>query len=118
MHVPYQGCLSPFESEMIAGVKVDGMVNLPAVLILFLVSALLVRGTTESAFVNSMIVITKVAIVLMVIFIGWGFMNPANHVPYIPEATTYTTPQGVTHEYGGIMGILGPGVRGVVALLR
>ena len=34
-------------------------------------------------------------------------MNPGNHVPYIPEATTYTTPQGITHPYGGIMGILG-----------
>src|ERR1700686_1471718 len=52
-------------------------------------------------------VITKVAIVVMVIFVGWGFMNPANHTPYIPAATTYTTSQGVTHEYGGIMGILG-----------
>ena len=44
---------------------------------------------------------------MMVIVIGWGFINPANHTPYIPAATTYTTPQGVTHDYGGIMGILG-----------
>jgi len=34
-------------------------------------------------------------------------MNPANHTPYIPDPTTYTTSQGVTHPYGGIMGILG-----------
>jgi APA family basic amino acid/polyamine antiporter len=40
----------------------------------------------------------------MVIVIGWGFINPANHTPYIPESTTYTTAQGVTHPYGGIMG--------------
>ena len=39
--------------------------------------------------------------------VGWGFINPANHTPFIPAATTYTTPQGVTHDYGGIMGILG-----------
>ena len=44
---------------------------------------------------------------LLVIGIGWGFINPANHTPLIPAATTYTTPQGVTHDYGGIMGILG-----------
>ena len=43
----------------------------------------------------------------MVIGIGWGFINPANHTPLIPAATTYTTPAGVTHNYGGIMGILG-----------
>ena len=80
--------------------------NLPAVFILLILSALLIRGTQESAVVNSIIVVTKVAIVLMVIFVGWGFMNSANHVPYIPAATTYTTDQGVTHAYGGIMGIL------------
>jgi APA family basic amino acid/polyamine antiporter len=61
----------------------------------------------ESATVNSIIVVTKVSIVLMVIVIGWGFMNPANHTPYIPATTTYTTAQGITHPYGGIMGILG-----------
>jgi len=42
-----------------------------------------------------------------VIGIGWGFINPANHTPLIPAATTYVTPEGVTHDYGGIMGILG-----------
>ncbi len=72
-----------------------------------MLSLLLARGTQESAFVNTMIVITKVAIVITVIIVGWGFMNPANHTPYIPQPTTYTTPQGVTHAYGGIMGILG-----------
>jgi APA family basic amino acid/polyamine antiporter len=57
--------------------------------------------------VNSIIVVTKVTIVLMVIAIGWGFINPANHTPYIPAPTTYTTSEGVTHPYGGVMGILG-----------
>ena len=56
---------------------------------------------------NNIIVITKVTIVIAVIVIGWGFINPANHTPYIPEPTTYTTPEGVTHPFGGIMGILG-----------
>jgi len=103
MHVPYEWCHSPLESMNGA----SGIINIPAVVILFLLSALLIRGTQESAFVNAVIVVTKVAIVLMVIVIGWGFMNPANHTPYIPDPTTYTTSQGVTHPYGGIMGILG-----------
>jgi APA family basic amino acid/polyamine antiporter len=67
----------------------------------------LIRGTQESAMLNGIIVIVKVSIVLMVIAIGWGFINPANHTPLIPAPTTYTTPAGVTHNYGGIMGILG-----------
>jgi APA family basic amino acid/polyamine antiporter len=82
-------------------------VNIPAIFILLLLSMLLARGTQESAWINNIIVITKVSIVLMVIVIGWGFINPANHTPYIPEATTYTTHEGLTHKYGGIMGILG-----------
>jgi APA family basic amino acid/polyamine antiporter len=75
--------------------------------ILFLLTLLLIRGTKESAFVNGIIVVLKVAIVLLVIGIGWGFINPANHTPMIPAATTYTTPEGITHPFGGIMGILG-----------
>src|SRR3954471_4639055 len=103
LHIPYQWCHSPLESMD----GVTGIMNIPAVVILLLLSALLIRGTQESAFVNSIIVVTKVTIVLMVIFIGWGFINPANHTPYIPAPTTYTTHEGVTHPYGGIMGILG-----------
>jgi len=102
--VPYQWSHSPLEHSA-AGVS--GLVNIPAIIILALLSMLLIRGTQESAFVNTIIVITKVSIVLMVIVVGWGFINPANHTPYIPESTTYTTPQGVTHPYGGVMGILG-----------
>ncbi|HXG56959.1 MAG TPA: amino acid permease [Vicinamibacterales bacterium] len=103
--IPYQWTHSPFETAAATGET--GIMNLPAVVILGLLSALLVRGTRESAFINGLIVIVKVAIVLMVIAIGWGFINPANHTPMIPAATTYVTPSGVSHAYGGIMGILG-----------
>jgi len=106
LHVPYQWSHSPFEA-MAGSSGVHGIMNLPAIGILLVLSALLIRGTQQSAIVNSIIVVTKVAIVIMVIVIGWGYMNPANHTPYIPAATTFTTDQGVTHAYGGIMGILG-----------
>ncbi|HVG53983.1 MAG TPA: amino acid permease [Vicinamibacterales bacterium] len=103
MDIPYQWRHSPFESMD----GVQGIMNIPAVIILGLLSALLIRGTRESAFVNNLIVITKVSIVLLVIVFGWGYINPANHTPLIPAATTYVTPEGVTHAYGGILGILG-----------
>jgi len=107
LHVPYVWSHSPFEVGMGANAGVHGIINIPAIGILLVLTGLLIRGTRESAFVNSLIVVTKVAIVLIVIVIGWGFMDPANHTPYIPAATTFTTAQGVTHPYGGIMGILG-----------
>ena len=103
MRIPYAWTHSPFEA--VGGEQ--GIMNIPAVFILFLLSMLLIRGTKESAFVNGLIVIVKVSIVLLVIGLGWGYINPANHTPLIPEATTYVTPQGVAHNYGGIMGILG-----------
>lgn len=104
MSIPYQWYHSPFETSA-EGVR--GIMNIPAVVILLLLTMLLIRGMKESAFVNGLIVITKVTIVLMVIFIGWGFINPANHVDYIPAATTRVDSAGISHAYGGIMGILG-----------
>ena len=44
----------------------------------------------------------------MVIVIGWGFINPANHTPFIPAADDATRRRrGSRITYGGIMGILG-----------
>jgi APA family basic amino acid/polyamine antiporter len=86
---------------------VHGVLNAPAIGILFLLTLLLIRGTQQSALVNSLIVILKVTIVLMVIALGWGFINPANHTPFIPAATTHINKDGLEHAYGGIMGILG-----------
>jgi APA family basic amino acid/polyamine antiporter len=109
MDIPYQWRHSPFEAcdPAVCGSAINGIMNIPAVFILLLLTLLLIRGTQESAIVNSIIVVIKVSIVLMVIAIGWGFINPVNHTPFVPAATTYTTPQGITHDYGGIMGILG-----------
>jgi len=102
--IPYQWSHSPFEHDP-GGVY--GIMNVPALFILLILTLLLIRGTKESAFVNGLIVILKVSIVLLFIGIGWGFINPANHTPMIPAPTSYTTPQGITHAYGGILGILG-----------
>jgi len=103
LRIPYQWSHSPLES--MGGTR--GIINLPALFILLLLSALLIKGTKESAIFNGFVVILKVTIVILVICIGWGFMNPANHTPFIPAPTTYVTPQGITHHYGGLLGILG-----------
>ncbi len=102
--IPYKWCHSPFEHSVNG---VTGFMNIPAIFILLLLSLLLIRGTKESAFVNGIIVILKVSIVLLFIGFGWHFINPANHTPYIPPASTYVDAQGVDHNFGGILGILG-----------
>ncbi len=103
-HIPYAWCHSPFE---VSTAGAHGIMNIPALFILFLLSILLIRGARESALVNAIIVITKVSIVILFIVFGWSFINPANHVPFIPEATMFTDAQGVSHNFGGILGILG-----------
>lgn len=102
--IPYALCHSPFQ---VSALGEQGIINLPAVFIIFVLSMLLIRGTHESAVVNNIIVITKVAIVIMIIFLGWSFINPANHTPYIPDPTLYTDNQGIEHYFGGWKGIIG-----------
>jgi basic amino acid/polyamine antiporter, APA family len=99
--IPYEWCHSPLETSP-AGVH--GFFNAPALLILLILSALLIKGTQESATVNSIIVFVKVAIVLIFIVVGWGFVNHANQVPYL-------IPDGVAghlgtfqHGWGGVIG--------------
>lgn len=63
-----------------------GIMNLPAVVIIILLTILLIRGTKESSIFNGIVVILKLAIVLLFILIGWNFINPANvETLYIPK---------------------------------
>jgi APA family basic amino acid/polyamine antiporter len=63
----------------------DFAFNLPAFLITWVVTAILVKGIKEAAKTNNMIVILKVAVVLFVIFVGFFFIDTDNYVPFIPE---------------------------------
>ena len=108
--IPYSLCHSPFQKVIDPNTQEilqQGIINLPALFIVGVISLLLIKGTQESAFVNGLIVVVKVAIVVLIIVLGWHFINPVNHTPYIPEVGTYTDDQGIGHHYGGIMGILG-----------
>jgi APA family basic amino acid/polyamine antiporter len=86
MSIPYNLCHSPFESAVVNGVTEHGLINLPALFVIIALSLLLIKGTQESAMFNAVVVVLKVAIVLVFIAVGWQFINPANHTPYlIPE---------------------------------
>ncbi len=107
--IPYEWSHSPFEVlKDAAGVEIaHGIMNIPALFIILLISLLLIRGTKESAIFNGVIVITKVSIVVLFIVLGWSYINPVNHATYIPTPSVFTDSQGVDHNFGGIMGILG-----------
>jgi APA family basic amino acid/polyamine antiporter len=63
---------------------VTAIFNLPAVLIIFVVTTLLVIGIKESANFNNVIVMVKVAVVLLFIAGAARAINPANWHPFIP----------------------------------
>src|SRR5207247_845625 len=78
----------PVAGSAYTGLNLTGaIINLPAVLIVALMSAVLVIGIRESARVNSLIVILKVAIVLLVVLVGVSHVRRANWTPFIPPNT-------------------------------
>jgi basic amino acid/polyamine antiporter, APA family len=100
IHIPAQ--LSAARGTLVTladGTQVAAIFNLPAVIIIGIVTLLLVIGIKESANTNNVIVIIKVAVVLLFIFGAAHAINPANWHPFIPPS------EGVHGEFGwsGVM---------------
>lgn len=77
-------------------------INLPAFLITWVVTAILVKGIKEAAKTNNLIVILKVAVVLFVIIVGAFYVDTANWDPFIPAQ--YNDYKGDSHF--GFSGVL------------
>jgi basic amino acid/polyamine antiporter, APA family len=99
--IPYQWCHGPMETSVDG---IQGIVNIPAMVILLIVTLILIKGMQESAMINAVIVFIKVSIVLVFIALGWGFINEANYTPFV-------IPDGMAghegwnrHGWGGILG--------------
>ncbi len=67
--------------------RTGAMINLPAMLLIGLMTTLLVIGIKESARFNNFIVIVKVTIVFLVIGFGFMYVNQSNWHPFIPANT-------------------------------
>ena len=105
--VTFPATLSAAPGTLVAvagGDPVTAVFNVPAVFVTAVVTALLIFGVSESATVNSVIVVIKVAVVLIVIGAGAFFIDPANWHPFIPPNT------GHFGEYGWSGVLRGAGV--------
>ena len=71
-----------------------GIVNVPAFLIVALMSVFLIRGTEGSSIFNGIIVFLKVSVVLVFVVLGWKYIRMENYTPYIPANT------GTLGEFG------------------
>ena len=86
---PQQFTACPFDPT-------PGIVNVPAMLIIIGISYLLMIGIKESANVNAVIVVTKLAVVLTFIAVGWHYIKPENHHPFIPPNTGHFGEYGIS----------------------
>jgi basic amino acid/polyamine antiporter, APA family len=88
INLPAQWIAGPFEAVLLPdGTMVQGYANIPALIVVFLASLLLIFGIRESARTNAVVVAIKVAVVLVFIGIGWSYINPANYRPFLPANT-------------------------------
>jgi APA family basic amino acid/polyamine antiporter len=69
------------------GTTATGIVNLPAIVIIAILTTMLVLGTKESARLNNIMVAVKLIVVVAFIALGMFFIKPANWHPFIPANT-------------------------------
>src|SRR5436190_6632087 len=84
-----------------------GVMNLPAMFILALATLLLIRGVTESATVNNIIVAIKLTVVIAFIVIGVKYVHPSNWAPLVPAeipARPPGTDMGLMAQIGRALG--------------
>jgi basic amino acid/polyamine antiporter, APA family len=89
-HLPAALSGPPIVYDTTAGhfVNTAGVVNLPAILIVALITIVLVKGIQESASFNASMVFLKVAAVVFVILVGAFFVDPGNWTPFAPFGMT------------------------------
>jgi basic amino acid/polyamine antiporter, APA family len=61
-----------------------GIINLPAIVIIALITCLLITGVKGSARFNAVIVLVKVAVILLFLYLGFSHINMANYIPFFP----------------------------------
>ncbi len=66
------------------GAAIHGIVNLPAICVVLAMSLLLIKGIRESALFNAVMVAVKLTVIISFIILGWSYIQPANHTPFIP----------------------------------
>lgn len=80
--------------------------NLPAFIITWIVTMILVKGIKEAASTNNVIVVVKIAVVLFVIIVGAFYINTENWTPFIPEKVSVIAEDGTETFKFGFGGVL------------
>ncbi|PPH75864.1 amino acid permease [Rathayibacter sp. AY1D4] len=95
-----------------------GVVDVPAILLVLALGALMTFGIKESLRVNLVLVAIKLFIVLFVIIAGLQFVNTANFTPFVPAAEPSQSASGLTQPLLQFLSGIEPatfGVGGIIA---
>lgn len=85
-----------FPEALSQGPELGGIINLPAIFIIFLVAGLLIYGTRESATVNAILVLVKIVALIVFVAVALPYFNAANLEPFSPFGFPKTVgPDGV-----------------------
>lgn len=85
---PQEIAVSPWQTIRLSdGELTTGLINVPALFIIVIVTLILIKGIRESATFNSIIVFVKISVVIIFIAVGIFYINPSNYVPFIPTNT-------------------------------
>ncbi|HEX7375101.1 MAG TPA: amino acid permease, partial [Steroidobacteraceae bacterium] len=99
IHLPYALSHSPFAQAGLDSYNVihtGAILNVPAVVIVAVLGAICYIGIKQSSAFNSVIVTIKVAVVLLFIFLGIGFIQPHNWHPFIPPNAGHMGVYGIS----------------------
>lgn len=77
--LPQELIASPWDAK-------PGIVNLPAIFIVLVITGILIRGIQESARFNAVVVAVKLTVVIAFIVLGYAYINRDNYVPFLPPA--------------------------------
>jgi APA family basic amino acid/polyamine antiporter len=80
--------------DLIQGPELGGIVNVPAIFIIFVVAGLLMAGTRESATLNAILVVIKLAALALFIAVALAAFNPAHFTPFMPFGFPKSGPAG------------------------
>ncbi|MET0313668.1 MAG: amino acid permease, partial [Hansschlegelia sp.] len=105
VHIPAQLTKAPGTAIKLAdGTDATALFNVPAAVIVLLLTFMLARGTKESATINNVMVAVKLAVVVGFILLGAFYVDTSHWVPFIPEN------KGTFGEYGWSGVLRGAGV--------
>jgi APA family basic amino acid/polyamine antiporter len=110
---------TPLEVPTLLASAEDGLLNLPAVLISLLVMGVLIAGIKLSSRINQVVVAIKLAVVVLVIVAGIGFINTANYSPFVPPSEPTPSAGGGFMDQPLITSLLGlePAVYGLAGVV-